>query len=262
MVLMTTPLRPPSRINRLLPPTPIRVDGHVLRCNALRERQPQDPPGREDSKKSSSAGPPTCQDVCRLIGSLRFTRRENSGATVTVTMPPVLRPGHGRPGDSCESAASMCPRCCPSPITTTSPSRMTSASDSASSSTFSTEDGLELSEATTGRGWHDRWRGRQPRESVPLPPRTLLSPTAHRRSSAHLPKSSIEIARARIPMRLKRQDQAAIRVTLAQSLESRHHFGRVMSVVVDDGYAARARIHIRDVLQERRSTPWKLARAR
>src|SRR5262249_61031422 len=58
-----------------------------------------------------------------------------------------------------------------------------------------------------------------------------------------------EIVRPRISMWLEGEHDPPSRISLAQSLESRSDLGRVMSVVIDDRYAAGRGVDIGDVLQ-------------
>ncbi len=136
-VLITTPCRPPSRTSTLLP-SPIQCTGTSagkLRKNAARSL-------RSRGLKNTSAGPPTCQEVCRLMASARRTRGHEFWGDGH-DHDDLRRLGTGAKTGQAAAAARAIPRsCCRRPWSRmTSPSRITSFNASASCSTFSTNSG-------------------------------------------------------------------------------------------------------------------------
>ena len=239
---MTTPRMPPSRTSRLLP-RPSQKSG----VPAGSEREEREQVRAVARLKNTSAGPPTCHEVWRDIGSSRFTRGANSpgrcgdagtaahgrrlGCDVVAARPArhaCLRAAAAPnfSGSACDTALMM-----PAPIvTSTSPALQHGAQRLVERFHFLDEHRLHL--AARAHGAADRAPvGRRDRRFAC---RVHLGHEQRVARGQHGGEIIEQVARARVAMRLEREHHAPARVTLADGIERRRDFGRVMPVVIDD----------------------------
>ncbi len=225
----TTPRMPPSRTSRLLP-RPTQVTG----TSAGSARRKADRSSTSRGENQASAGPPTCQDVCRDIGSSRCTRSMNS--------PGDREPAHRR------ALALVTPSRAGQLVRHRADAARTHGQHDVAVGDDARERRRQLAHVLDEYRLEPAAPAHRAADRAPVGIRDRL--LARRVDLGHEQRVGRrqraaevvdQVACARVAVRLEREHQPPARPGLAHGVHRRLDLGRVMAVVVDQRHATGAR---------------------